>query len=315
MRTARLGKSGIIVSRLGIGTMSIGSQLDEAASHRILDAAHDAGVSLVDTAEMYPSPPSPETYGRSEEIVGSWLRTKPRDSVVLATKVVGPSDGDVTSGRHVRGGLASLDLHHIERAAEASLRRLHVDCIDVFLTHWPDRRVPLEVQAEAMGRLVEAGKIRSFGLSNETAWGVTRFCALADFKGTPRPATTQNLLNLLQRTAETSALDACRHEGIGFIAFSPMAMGALTGKYSSGRFPPGARLALFERYRLAYGGEALLRRADAYVALAREFGMEPSVLAVAWVLSRPGVSCVLSTANDAEQLKRLLEASQAALAP
>jgi aryl-alcohol dehydrogenase-like predicted oxidoreductase len=308
MKTARLGRSGLIVSRLGLGTMSMGSQLDEAASHRILDAALAGGITFVDTAEMYPSPPGPRTYGRAEEIVGSWLRTKPRDSVILAAKVVGPADGDITSGRYVRGGSAALDRHHLTRALDASLRRLGTDYVDLYQTHWPDRIVPMEEQLETMERLIEAGKIRCFGVSNETAWGVTRLAALAEFAGLPRLVSTQNLLNLLQRASEASVLEACRREEIGFIAFSPLAMGALTGKYSAGRMPVGARLTEFERYRHAYGSELLLQRADRYVDLARELRMEPAQLAIAWALSRPGVTAVLSTANDAAQLESFIAA-------
>jgi aryl-alcohol dehydrogenase-like predicted oxidoreductase len=311
----RLGRSGLIVSRLGLGTMSMGSQLDEAASHGILDAAFAAGITFVDTAEMYPSPPAAEAYGRSEEIVGTWLGTKPRDAIVLATKAVGPADGDIVSARHVRGGLATLDRHHIRRAAEASLRRLGTDYIDLYQTHWPDRAVPMEEQLEAMSRLIEEGKIRCFGVSNETPWGLARLAALADHGGLPRPVSTQNLLNLLQRASEATVLEACRREAIGFIAFSPMAMGALTGKYAGGKMPSGARLAEFERYRRAYGDARLLRRADRYVALARTLGMEPSVLAVAWVLGRAGVSCVLSTANTAAQLERFIQAEGVTLGP
>jgi len=313
MKTMRLGQGGLIVSRLGLGTMPMGSQLDETMSHRILDTAHAGGISFIDTAEMYPSPPDAATHGRSEEIVGSWLRSKPRDAIVLATKLVGPADGDIISGRHIRGGLTTLDRHHIMRAVEASLKRLGTDYIDLYQTHWPDRSVPLELQLEAMERLIEAGKIRCFGVSNESAWGVTRMAALAEFRGLPRLVSTQNLLNMLQRAAEASVLEACLREQVGFIAFSPMAMGALTGKYSNGKLPTGARLTEFERYRHAYGSEALLQRADRYVALAHELGMAPSVLAVAWVLARPGVASILSTANDAAQLERFLAAGEVSL--
>jgi aryl-alcohol dehydrogenase-like predicted oxidoreductase len=173
----------------------------------------------------------------------------------------------------------------------------------------------MEEQLEAMSRLIDEGKVRCFGVSNETAWGLTRLASVAEGSGLPRPVSTQNLLNLLQRTSEATVLEACRQEAIGFIAFSPMAMGALTGKYSGGRMPSGTRLAAFERYRRAYGDARLLRRADRYVALARELGMEPSVLAVAWVLGRIGVSCVLSTANTAAQLERFIEAGDVVLGP
>lgn len=310
MRRNRLGSSGLIVSSHGLGTMTFGSQVDEALAHRILDRAFDGGINLFDTAEMYSSPSRPETYGRSEEILGSWVRRMPRDAVVVATKMVGAADWvHAAPLAHIRGGGFAVDRHHVIRAAEASLRRMGLDWIDLYQTHWPDRATPLDEQLEAMDRLVRQGKIRYFGTSNETPWGITRMCAQARAGGYAQPVSVQNAYNLLQRHYELGLDEACRAEGVGMIAFSPLAMGLLTGKYSKAAQQEGGRLTIFARYGGMYLQERMIACADRYVAIARGAGLDPIEMAFAWTATRPGVASILSSCSRYEQIEPFLRSA------
>ena len=294
-----------------MGTMTFGSQVPSDPAHDMLDRALDAGITLIDTAEMYASPPTTETYGRSEEIVGTWLSKRSRDRVAIATKLVGPVDGMFPKvGAHIRGGMATIDRHHITRALEGSLRRLRTDYIDLYQTHWPERSVPAEVQLEAFGRLIESGKVRYFGTSNETSWSLMHLIAASERNRLPRPVSAQNLLNLLQRHYERGLAEVCRQEGIGFIAFSPLAMGVLSGKYSGGALPAGSRLKEYDRYRRAYGDERLIECASRYASLAREIGIEPATMALAWVRNHPDVTSVISSCTRTEQLEKLVASAE-----
>ena len=307
MKRRRLGKSGLIVSTVGLGTMNFGSQVEEADAIAILDHAIDAGINFIDTAEMYASPPTPASFGRSEKIIGAWLRqTQKRDSIVLATKLVGPADGLYASGAHVRGGLSVIDAHHLVRSLEGSLRRLNTDYVDLFQFHWPERTIPLEEQLEACHRLVTAGKVRYIGTSNETPWGLTRLAATCEKLSLPHPASVQNRLNLLQRNFERGLAEACREEEVGFIAFSPLAMGLLTGKYSDGALPRGSRFQEYDRYRQAHNHPLLMIAAGRYVKLAQEVGLAPSVMSLAWVCMQPDVACVLSSCSRIGQVETLI---------
>ncbi len=314
MRRNRLGKSGLIVSSFGLGTMSFGSQVDEALAQRILDRAFDAGINFFDTAEMYSSPSRPETYGKAEEILGHWLKTKPRDAIVVATKVVGAADWQHGAPlSHIRGGCFTLDRHHVIRAAEASLRRLGLDWIDLYQTHWPDRLTPIDEQLEAMDRLIEAGKIRYFGTSNETPWGLTRMCAQARATGSSGPVSVQNAYNLLQRNFELGLDEACREENVGMIAFSPLAMGLLTGKYSKAAPSQEGRLTQFARYGGMYLQERMIACADSYVGIACRHGLDPIEMAFAWAASRLGVAAILTSCSRLEQIEPYLRSAHLTL--
>jgi aryl-alcohol dehydrogenase-like predicted oxidoreductase len=310
MRRNRLGQSGLIVSSLGLGTMTFGSQVDETSARRILDRALEGGINFLDTAEMYSSPARPETYGKAEEILGRWVKGKPRDAIVVASKVVGAADwhhGAPLS--HIRGGAFTLDRHHVIRAAEASLKRMGLDWIDLYQTHWPDRLTPIDEQLEAMERLIQAGKIRYFGTSNETPWGLTRMCARARARGSPGPVSVQNAYNLLQRHFELGLDEACREEGVGMVAFSPLAMGLLTGKYSGERRPQEARLTQFARYGCMYLQGRMIDCAESYVGIARVHGLDPIEMAFAWTASRPGVAAILTSCSRLEQLEPYLRSA------
>jgi len=308
MQYQRLGRSGLRVSSYGLGTMNMGTQLNLAASRRLLDAALDGGINLIDVAEMYPAPDDPKLTGKSEEIVGTWLKGKPRDAVILATKISGANRaefGDIVP--HIRGGFNALDWHHFAAACDASLKRLKTDYIDLYQTHWPDRHVPIEAQLEAFDRLIDAGKVRYAGVSNETPWGLTRLVALAETTGLPRIVSLQNQYNLLSRQYDQGMSEVCERESVGMMAFSPLAQGALSGKYSGGKFAKGTRFADLDYARQRFASTEMLDRADRYVAVAKRHGLDPAAMAMAWVQSRPGVATVLTSCSRIAQLENVLE--------
>jgi aryl-alcohol dehydrogenase-like predicted oxidoreductase len=313
MELARLGRSNLQVARLSLGTMTFGAQMDEPTAHRLLDRAYEAGVNFFDTAELYPAPARADTYGMSEKILGRWLKRVPRDRVVISTKLAGA--GDRPEGPRlpwVRGGATAIDRFHVSAACEASLRRLATDYIDIYQPHWPDRNTPIEVQLDAMHRLIGQGKVRHFGLSNDTAWGLTACCA-ASARPESRPIAIQCAYNLLQRRIEHGLAEACQQEQVSFIAYSPLAMGVLTGKYCSGLRPAQARLTTFDRYGEMYLQERLLSIADAYVAVAKLRGLDPTELAYAWVRQQPIVTTVLSSFSQIEQLQPFLRSAEVRL--
>jgi aryl-alcohol dehydrogenase-like predicted oxidoreductase len=296
--------------------MTFGEQYNERQAHAQLDRAREAGVNFIDTAEMYPVPPRPETQGRTEEYIGSWLAARGgRDRVILATKVAGPADWIA----YLRGGKARLDRANIEAAVESSLRRLRTDYIDLYQLHWPDRQtnyfgqlgykhpaedksVPLLETLQVLGDLVTEGKLRHIGLSNETPWGTMRMLQLAEAHGLPRPVSIQNPYNLLNRTFEIGLAEIAIRERCGLLAYSPMAFGVLSGKYLNGARPAGARLTLFERFD-RYSNPQAGRATEDYVALARRYGMDPGQMALAWVTSRPFVTSNIIGATSMEQLE------------
>ncbi|MFG1378607.1 aldo/keto reductase [Xanthobacter autotrophicus] len=319
-----LGDTGIKVSSLALGTMTFGQQNTESEGHAQLDRARDHGINLIDTAETYSIPPKPETQGSTERIIGTWLKARGgRDKVILASKVVGRSDN---TWLRADGSRTRLDARNINEAIDASLRRLQTDYLDLYQLHWPDRAVPLfgnkasdrargsgegpEVAIEetlaALGALVQAGKVRHIGLSNETAWGVHRFLLAAERGIGPRIVSVQNAYNLLNRTYENGLAEFAAREGVGLLAYSPLAQGFLTGKYLDGARPAGARSTLFnrgQRYEKP-GTEAAIK---AYLALAAEAGLTPVQLAQAFVTSRAFVTSNIIGATSIAQLQETLD--------
>ena len=229
MGNKRLGRSAIYVSDICMGTMTFGSSADEAMSHRILDMSFDAGINFFDAAENYPVPPKPEWAGRTEEIVGSWLKTKDRDAVIIATKVCGPSHGWIKGSQ--RAGMTALDRHNITRAIEASLTRLGTDYVDLYQTHWPDHDTAYDETMETLDELVRAGKVRVLGCSNETTWGLMKSLQTSENLGVARYQTIQNNFSLNNRRFEDELAAACRREGVSLIPYSPLGGGVLSGKY------------------------------------------------------------------------------------
>ena len=315
MQTRRLGKTDLSVSLICLGTMTYGRQNTEAEAHEQLDYAVANGVNFIDTAEMYPVPAAQETYGHTETIIGSWLAGRgKRDDVVIATKVLGPG----SRFAWCRGG-PRLTGDQILSAAEASLKRLGTDYIDLYQLHWPDRKsnffgqlgythdpdedtTPIEETLEALDTLVQAGKVRHIGLSNETPWGTMRFLALAEQNGWPRPVSVQNPYSLLNRTYEVGMAEVSVREHCGLLAYSPLAFGALSGKYLGGARPEKARMTLFPVFS-RYFNEKGIASTQAYVSLAREHGLDPSQMALAFVNSRDFVTSNIIGATTIDQLK------------
>jgi aryl-alcohol dehydrogenase-like predicted oxidoreductase len=321
MEYRALGRTGIRVSLIGLGTMTFGEQNTEAEGHAQIDYALDHGVNLIDTAEMYSVPPRRETYGSTERIIGSWLRKcGKRDRIVLCTKVAGP--GRALGVDYVRDGKTPLDRKNITAAVEASLERLQTDYIDLYQLHWPDRltnffgrlgyrhvdedTVPIEETLEALGELTRSGKVRYAGLSNETPWGVHRFIQLADERGLPRIASIQNPYNLLNRSFEVGLAEMAIREDVGLLAYSPLAFGVLTGKFLNGARPPESRIVRWNRFA-RYNGEIAEKTTAAYVAIAREYGLDPAQMALAFVNQQRFVTSTLIGATTMEQLKTNLE--------
>ena len=318
MQTHRLGKSAIVVSKICMGTMTFGSQVDEAASHRILDKSLEAGINFFDAAENYPVPPSEEWAGRTEEIVGRWLKTKRRDEVILATKVCGPSHGWIKGAQ--RAGMTALDRHNITRAVEASLQRLGTDYIDLYQTHWPDHDIAYDETMETLDDLIREGKVRTIGCSNETSWGLMKSVAASERLGVARYQPIQNNFSLNNRRFEDELAQACRKEGVSLIPFSPLAGGVLSGKYQGGATPEGAR---FSRY-LALGGrqavmakrfvnEKSLASTERFAAVAAEAGMSPVTLATAWSKQHDFVASTIVGVSKEEQLPDIFAAADVTL--
>jgi aryl-alcohol dehydrogenase-like predicted oxidoreductase len=320
MKHNRLGRSGIVVSDICMGTMTFGTGADEKTAFDILDRSFDAGIDFYDTAENYPVPPDPEYAGRTEEIVGRWMKTKPRDALIIVTKVSGPSHGWLKAA--VRQGKTALDRHNIVRAVEGSLERLQTDYIDLYQTHWPDHGTPYEEILDALDDLVRAGKVRIIGCSNETTWGLTKSLMIAEQRGTARYETIQNNFSLNNRRFEDELAQACRQEQVSLIPYSPLAGGVLSGKYQNGARPDGAR---FSRY-LAMGGRqaAMAKRfvndrslaaTEAFVKIAAEAGLKPVTLATAWSKQHDFVASTIVGATRVDQLDDIFAAADLTLNP
>lgn len=315
MKMHTLGRTGISVSRICLGTMTFGHQNTEAEGHQQMDMAAEHGVNFFDSAEMYPFPANPKTYGRTDEIVGTWLAARgQRDKIVVATKIAGPG----ARFEHIRGGSLKFDRTHLIQAVDDSLARLRTDYIDLYQTHWPERPAnyfgklgynhdanaewtPFEEMLDVMAEIEKAGKVRAFGISNETPWGLMELMKLSESKGLPRMASIQNPYSLINRTFEVGLAEAAIRSVCGLLAYSPLGFGALTGKYLDGALPEGSRGALYPEFQRNFrprGVEATAR----YVALAREHGLDPAQMAIAFVNSRDFLTSTIIGATNLEQL-------------
>ncbi|WP_114944290.1 aldo/keto reductase [Microvirga calopogonii] len=317
MEYRRLGRTDLNVSLICLGTMTWGQQNTEAEGHAQMDYALDQGINFFDTAELYSIPPRPETQGSTERFIGSWFKARgSRDKVILATKVIGRSD---STWFRDDGSKGELSRAQVEEAVNKSLKRLQTDYIDLYQIHWPDRPMPwgsnptiyrhqegnshpIDETVEIMTDLVKAGKIRHFGLSNESAWGTMTFLKHADAKGQARVQSVQNAYNLLNRTYEVALAEVSMRENVSLLAYSPLAQGYLTGKYLDGARPAGTRTTLFNRGQRYENptAEAAIRK---YIALAKEFGLDPAQMALAFVNSRPFLTSNIIGATSMEQLK------------
>jgi aryl-alcohol dehydrogenase-like predicted oxidoreductase len=318
MRYKKLGRTDISVSEICLGTMTWGTQNTEAEAHAQMDYSVENGVNFFDTAELYPTTPlSAETQGLTEDYIGSWLqKTGKRKNIVLATKVAGPGRAYIRSGE-------GADAKNIRLAIEASLKRLKTDYVDLYQIHWPSRGhfhfrqawhydpfkqdhakavANISEILETMGALVQEGKVRAFGLSNETTWGTQKYLTLAEQLGLPRLASIQNEYNLLYRHYDLDMAELSHHEDVGLLAYSPLAGGILTGKYLDGAKPEGSRGSI----NGDIGGRLQpLQEAPtmAYIEIAARHGLDPSAMAIAFCLTRRFMASVIIGATTMKQLE------------
>ena len=334
MNKVQLGTSDLHVTPICLGTMTFGEQVKEADAHTILSRSLDAGINFIDTAEMYSVPAKAETCGVTETIIGNWFEKNPgaRHKLVLATKVAGPSRGMpwIREG----GGMTAQD---ILKSCDGSLRRLKTDVIDLYQIHWPERHVPvfgmsyfdpakdksvtsIHEQLEALAQLVKAGKVRYIGLSNETPYGVHEFVRLAEQHGLPRAMTVQNPYALTSRFYDNGLDETCYRLKVSMLAYSPLAFGALTGKYDQSGFTgdkaPDARISSYESVRKQrWGREEALVAARRYNQLARDNGLTPTQMALAFCYHRWSVASTIIGVTSAAQLDENLKAWDITLSP
>ncbi|MEO0369938.1 MAG: aldo/keto reductase [Pseudomonadota bacterium] len=328
MQRNPLGRTGIEVSALCLGSMTWGTQNTEDEGHAQIDMALDHGIDFLDTAEMYPvNPIRPETTGLTETIVGSWFaKTGRRNDVILATKHSGAGFKGARDG-------AAISAKTIPEAVEGSLKRLQTDVIDLYQFHWPNRgsymfrqnwgydpsgqnreetMAHMEEALEALQREVEKGRIRAFGLSNESAWGTAQWLRIAEEKGGPRVASMQNEYSLMCRLYDTDMAELSVNEDVGLLSFSPLAAGFLTGKYQNGQIPAGSRMDINgdlggRRTDRAYAA------VDAYLAVAQKHGLDPTQMALAWCLTRPFMCSAIFGATTEAQLQTAIGAAEVTL--
>ena len=327
MELRRLGRTDLYVSALSLGTMTFGEQHTEREAFQQMDLAFDHGVNLMDTAELYAVPRKAETQGRSEQIVGNWMKARGnRDKIIVATKVVGRSE---LGWFRDDGSPTRLTAKQIEEAVERSLNVLQIDCIDLYQVHWPDRNVtafgsnptvyfapepaldetPIEETLDGLERVVKAGKVREIGVSNESPWGVMRYLHVSETQSKPRIVSIQNAYSLANRTFETGLAEIALREDVGLLIYSAMAWGVLSGKYLGGQKPASSRTAIIgdnPRYRKA-GMEAAVR---AYLALADKHGVDIGQLATSFAASRPFTASVILGASMLDQLRSSLTACE-----
>ena len=308
-----VGNSGLRVSPICMGTMTFGTFTDKTEAFRILDTAFDRGINFFDTAEVYPVPPTAELAGLTEEIFGEWAKTRPRDALIIATKVAGAASGWFVPP--VRHGLTAIDRHHVETAVEGSLRRMGIDYIDLYQVHWPDTVVPLEESMDALDRLVQAGKVRYLGSSNDHAYGLTKANTIAHYEGLSRFQSIQNNFSLLNRRFLDELATVCRRERVSLLPYSPIGGGVLSGKYNKDPAPANARFTDYmasnarqQAMARRFVNEGTLASAAKYVEIAKEAGMSTVTLATAWSMDFDFVASTIIGARNAEQLQESLAA-------
>ncbi len=324
MEYRQLGSSDLQVSALALGTMTFGEQNSEADAHAQLNYAVSRGVNFIDTAEMYPVAPRAETVHRTEAYIGSWLKHQQRDKLILASKIAGPARGF----SWIRG-TPRINREHLTAAIDGSLRRLQTDYVDLYQLHWPDRYVPMfgatsydvtqerdstpiAEQLQVLAELVQAGKVRHIGLSNETPWGVSEFVRCAEQLGLPKIVSVQNAYHLLNRTFESGLAEVCHHTNVGLLAYSPLAFGWLSGKYIADPNAHG-RITLFPGFGQRYNKPNVPPATKEYLRIAQEAGLTPATMALAFARTRWFNSSVILGATTLEQLKENLDSAEVML--
>ncbi len=324
MQFKPLADSGILVPEICLGTMTFGEQNTQQQAFEQLDYALDQGLNFWDTAEMYPVPPKPETQGSTERIIGNWIAASGgRDKLILATKIAGPSQG----GSHIRDGQTKFIASEIESALDQSLQRLQTDYIDLYQLHWPQRPVnffgklgygnneansdrevtDLKETLLALTNEVKKGRIRHIGLSNETPWGTLKFLQLAEKHGLQKVVSVQNPYSLLNRTYEIGMSEIAKYEGVGLLAYSPLAFGYLTGKFRNGARPTNARVTLYSRFS-RYSNPESEWATEAYAQLAEKHGLSLTQLALAFIKQQFFVTSTIIGATNLDQLKENIQA-------
>jgi aryl-alcohol dehydrogenase-like predicted oxidoreductase len=310
------------VSQVCLGTMTWGQQNSEAEAHAQLDYAIDQSINFIDTAEMYPVPPNAETQGRTEKYLGTWLKRQRRERLFIATKVAGPGRRD-----WIRNGRTDLTPDVIAEAVDTSLARLQTDYIDLYQIHWPQRNVPMfgttefdpakekggppiREQVAGMAAMIKAGKIRHYGLSNETAWGACEFWRAAKELGVAGPATIQNSYSLISRNVDNDLAETLLRQNMSLLAYSPLAAGILSGKYLGGSRPAGARFTLFDSLGIRFRKPIVPEAVEAYAALAKQRGVTLVQLALGYVASRWFLGASIIGATTMAQLKEDITAAQ-----
>ena len=318
MQYRQLGNTDLQVSALCLGTMTWGKQNSLEDGFAQMDLAVEHGINFFDTAEMYAVPATPDTYGKTEEIIGQWLASRGgRDRIILASKAAGPGEWI----KHIRGG-PRLNRDHLFEAVENSLRRLQTDYLDLYQMHWPDRNTnyfgklnyrhnadedmtPIAETVAALDELVKQGKIRHYGLSNETPWGTMKYLMEAARLQAPRPVSIQNPYSLLNRTFEVGLAEIAHREQIGLLAYSPLAFGMLSGKYRHDQWPENARLTLF-KYFSRYTNAQAIAATEKYCQLAEQHGLSPAQMALQFVTTRSFVTSNIIGATSVAQLQENL---------
>ena len=320
MNYKKLGSTDVDVSTICLGTMTWGEQNSKADGFEQMDYAIDNGVNFWDTAEIYAIPMREETYGETENIIGEWFKkTKKRDKVILATKVSGP-----TSKEYIRGGGCSYDKKSMSEALEKSLKRMQTDYIDLYQLHWPERNtnffgqqgyehdsneknwIAFEEILETLKKFVDAGKIRYVGLSNETAWGLSKCLELSKLKNLPKMMAVQNPYNLLNRTYEVGLAEISVREQSGLLAYSPLAFGYLTGKYRNNNMPKGSRIDLFKDFT-RYNNENSIKAIEEYYKISKKFNLDFAQMSIKFCEIQPFVTSVIIGATTMQQLKTNVE--------
>lgn len=325
MKYNTLPNTDLKISEICLGTMTWGQQNTEAQAHEQLDYAVAQGVNFIDTAEMYPVPPQAATSTRTEQYLGAWLKKQARNKLVIATKVAGPGRRD-----WLRGGRTELARANITEAIDGSLKRLNTDYVDLYQIHWPDRNVqlfgasdfnpkaerktvPILEQLQGMADLIRAGKIRHYGLSNETSWGICQFTSLARQHNLPAPVSTQNIYSLVSRQFDLDLAEVSFRENVPLLAYSPLGGGMLSGKYLNGAKPAGARFTLFPDFQARFQSPAAMLAVADYEAFAKKRGLALDQMAIAFVRQRWFVRAAIIGATSLEQLKRNIDAANITL--
>ena len=324
MKLNRLGQSELVVPEICLGTMTFGEQNNQQQAFEQLAYALDQNINFWDTAEMYPVPPKPETQGSTETIIGNWIaQNGQRDKLIIATKIAGPQQG----GSQIRGRLTRFVESEISAAIDTSLKRLQTDYIDLYQLHWPQRPTPifgqssfsnaeahstqiitpLEETLSALSKEVKKGRIRHIGLSNETPWGTLKFLHLAQQHGLEKVVSVQNAYSLLNRTYEMGMSEIAHQEGVGLLAYSPLAFGYLTGKYRHGARPEAGRITLFSRFT-RYSNAESEWATEQYAQLAEKHGLTLTQLALTFINHQFFVSSTIIGATNMQQLQENIQA-------